>query len=196
MARIFSTPAAEALAKSFMHDVTLIAGIRTNDQRQGGYIDNRLSTEKLQAAKEVCEELLKRDFKNIDNSIKRLTYLKVFETLSGGRWKYLKENAIAKAIVYMAECLGLYWDDTVRTPYEIAEFQKSLLGNAVYNYKRYISAIKDKGGRKKSATSTAKSATSTTSGTTTSQGGYKQSGPQSANVRDLLDLNGNPGVPG
>jgi hypothetical protein len=114
-----------------------------------------------------------------------------------GKTKHLKPEQIAKCIVYMAEQVQLYWDDTIRTPYEIDEFKKSYLGNAVYTYGRYISAIQDKPTRSR-ASSTSAAANSGTAGTNNGQpkNGYKQSGPQSGNVRDLLDLNGGVGTPG
>jgi hypothetical protein len=98
----------------------------------------------------------------------------------------------------MAELLGIYWDDTVRTPYEIEEFKKTYLGSTVYKYGRYISAIKD---RSSKSNATKSSNTNSTSSATTAavqpKNGYKQSGPQSGNVRDLRDLSGSgAGTPG
>jgi hypothetical protein len=98
----------------------------------------------------------------------------------------------------MAELLQLYWDDTLKTPYEIDEFRKTKLGEAVFKYGRYISAIQDKPARATRSTSTAGGAVASGTGSATSQpqNGYKSSGAQSGNVRDLQDLNGGPGVPG
>ena len=75
------------------------------------------------------------------------------------------------------------------------EFKKTILGDTVYKYGRVISAVKDK-------TTSRSSSGSTASGSTRTSGqppknGYKSSGPQSGNVRDLLDLQTNgPGTPG
>lgn len=187
MARIFTTPEAEQAAKSFMHDITLAAGLRSTSQRQGS--SPRFDSEYVKAAQEICDELVNRNFTDIDRSIQKASYQGFHPTLTSTQWKHYKPEAIAKAIVYMAELIGLYWDDTIRTPFEVDEFKKTTLGMAVYKYGRYISAIPDKTTRTRTAKASSAGATA---GTTASapQNGYKQSGPQSGNVRDLQ---GNPG---
>lgn len=189
MARIFTTAAAEAAAKSFMHDIVVTAGFRTSQRTAGTY---RRGTNYVKAAQEICDELINRNFKNIDSSISAVAAEDFSVTLDYGKKKRYDAAAAAKAIVYMAELLNLYWDDTIRTPYEIDEFKKTLLGDAVYKYGRYISAIPDKTTRSKASASTG---TAKAPGTPP-QNGYKQSGPQSGNVRDLKDLNGGVGTPG
>lgn len=191
MARIFTTPAAEQAAKRWLAIVTVAGGLR-NDSSIGSIGDVRFKT----FATDICDELVNRNFNIIDNSIRQISYYG-FSVPGSGKTKHLKPEQIAKCIVYMAEQVQLYWDDTIRTPYEIDEFKKSYLGNAVYTYGRYISAIQDKPTRSR-ASSTSAAATSGTAGTNNGQpkNGYKQSGPQSGNVRDLLDLNGGVGTPG
>lgn len=188
MARIFTTPAGETAAKSWMHDVMAIAGI-TQDQRTANYIYfTRYSNPPTAAATKICDELINRDFTDIDTAIRDLARYRFFPNFTDDdRTKMYKDEDIAKVIVYMAERFGLYWDDTIRTPYEIDEFKKTLLGKAVYTYGRYISAIKDK--TTKTRASTSGSGATSTAGSAP-QNGYKQSGPQSGNVRGLL---GNPG---
>lgn len=90
----------------------------------------------------------------------------------------------------MAELLNLYWDDTVRTTYELDEFKKTLLGQAVFKYGRIISTV----GAAKSAGGT-RAASSRAPGQPP-KNNFKQSGPQSGNARDLRDVNGGPGQPG
>lgn len=194
MARIFTSPEKEQEAKSIMHDITLLGGLRTVDQRIGPRYS--YESKAITAMQAVCDELQNRDFNNIDNSLNILYHYTYFPKSLDGQnnwrgWVRTKPEHLAKAIVYFAELVNIYWDDTLKTPYEIDEFKNSILGAAVYKYGRYISAIKDKTSRSKS------NATSTSGGTTTSgatksapQNGYKQSGPQSGNVRDLQ---GNPG---
>ena len=100
----------------------------------------------------------------------------------------------------MAELLSLYWDDSLKTPYEVDAFKKTLLGEVVYKYGRYISAIKDPKNKTSNASSGSTSTTSAAAGSGTKQppkNNYKQSGPQSGNVRDLRDVDGvSPGTPG
>jgi hypothetical protein len=177
MARIFTTSDAERKAKAWLNIITVSAGLRNDPNIASS------DTHFKQISNEVCTEVINRDFKNVDNSIRSLSRFTLRAPDFGKRISF-KPDQVAKCLVYLAELVGLYWDDTVRTPYEIDEFKKSLLGEAVYKYGRYISAIQPP----KAAKSTTKS---TASGGTKSapQNGYKASGPQSGNVRDLQ---GNP----
>jgi hypothetical protein len=192
MARIFTTPEAEQSAKAFMHDITVSGGINTKNLRTvSPYSFGR--SDYITAAQTICGELVERDFADIDTAIRRASMFYFNTQYDGkGKNKTLKPEGAAKAIVYLAELLGLYWDDTVRTPYEIDEFKKTLLGAAVYKYGRYISAIPNKGSKSTSSTSGA----STRTPGQPPKNNYKQSGPQSGNVRDLQDINGGPGTPG
>ena len=188
MARIFTTPEAEAAAKVFMHDVTVAGGLNPNNLRKGNQwptTDSRF----IKEAQTICTELVNRDFANIDNAINRISNFRFIPNYNNsGKYKSLKSEAVAKAIIYFAERIGLYWDDTVRTPYEINDFKKTLLGDAVYKYGRYISAIKDTAkGKSSSASSTGATPRAASA---QPQNNYKQSGPQSGNARGLL---GNPG---
>jgi hypothetical protein len=190
MARIYSTPSAEQTARAWFHDVTLAADLNSKNLR--GHIPYSCRNRTLKkCASEVCDELVNRDFTNVDQQINLLTNLRFNTSFDGsGNNKRLKPEAIAKALVYVAEQMHLYWDDTVRTPYEIDEFKKTYLGSVVYKYGRYISAIPDKGN------SGSSNRVSTRTPGQPPKNNYKQSGPQSGNVRDLLDLSGNPGTPG
>lgn len=197
MARIFTTPEAEQTAKAYLHDLTLAAGLRSKSQRPN---QESFSSEFTKHATILCDELVNRDFANVDSSINWIEGRRFNANLSSTNpsWKKYKHEGVAKCLVFMAELLGIYWDDTVRTPYEIEEFKKTYLGSTVYKYGRYISAIKD---RSSKSNATKSSNTNSTSSATTAavqpKNGYKQSGPQSGNVRDLRDLSGSgAGTPG
>ena len=186
MARIFTTPAAEAAAKAWMHDVMTIAGVTQNQRTSNDIFFTYYHTVPTADATKICDELINRDFVNIDANINNMAQYKFIPTFTGNNSKKYSPENIAKAIVYMAECFGLYWDDTLRTPYEIDEFKNTLLGSAVYTYGRYISAIKDPTTKAKAASGSSAPKTASSA----PQNGYKQSGPQSGNARGLL---GNPG---
>ena len=198
MAQIFTTPDSRKAARAWLHDLTLAAGLRTNNQRGANNASSMFlsSADFISNAKIVCDELINRDFNNVDSNIRYLSGYRFNATFDdhSRKWLSFKPDAVAKSIVYMAELLQLYWDDTIKTPYEIDEFKKTLLGSAVYKYGRYISAISNKTGKasgSKSGSSTAKAPGQPP------KNNYKQSGPQSGNVRDLRDVNGNPGgIPG
>lgn len=184
MARIFTTTDAEIAAKAWLHDMTLAADLHSNNQRSfSSPYFNFNRPDFKQYAIVICDELVNRNFSDIDSEIRSISRYGFYTPLVGSnqRSKYLKPEAIAKAIVYMAELLNVYWDDTIRTPYEIDEFKKTLLGKAVYKYGRYISAIKDKASKSSGGTRTPGQPP---------KNNYKQSGPQSGNVRDLI---GQPG---
>lgn len=200
MARIFTTPAAEAKAKAFMHDIAVLGGTGLTSQRTRGSLD-RLSPSEESAAKAICKELLERNFDDIDASIRNASSIYFYATVSsagnGKYGRYKDPENIAKAIVYMAELLNLYWDDSIKTPYEIDAFKKTLLGEVVYKYGRYISAIKDKKSSASKASSGSTSAGANNGVKQPPKNNYKQSGPQSGNVRDLRDVDGiSPGTPG
>ena len=192
MPKIFTTPEAEQKAKAVLHDITLAGGIRTNNQKGSS---SSFAHSYVTSAQQICAELTNRDFADIDTAIKEVSYYSS-EPLNGGRSFRFKPEAIAKAIVYMAELVDIYWDDTIRTPYEVDAFKKTLLGNAVYAYGRYISAIKPPKATKASSSTSSSASSGSAASTGTSanaggpQNGYKSSGPQSGNVRDLQ---GNPG---
>jgi len=183
MARIFTTPEAEAAAKVLMHNITVAGGINSKNLSSSNWpiSDARFVKE----AQTICTEIVNRDFTNVDAAINMISRFRFQPNYTGtGKYKTLKPDAIAKAIVYFAELIGLYWDDEIRTPYEITEFKKTILGDAVYRYGRVISAIKDTPAKTRAASSTPRVAGAAP------QNSYKSSGPQSGNVRGLL---GNPG---
>ena len=189
MAKIFTTSDAEARAKKQMRYILIAGGLQSkhaNEDLPYSFNYNQY----LDAAKVICDELVNRDFVNIDSA---LSTMYNYAPVASGESRF-KADGFAKAIVYAAELLQLYWDDTLKTPYEIDEFKKTKLGETVFKYGRYISAIQDKPARATRSSSGTTTATSKTVGTVTP--GYKSSGAQSGNVRDLQDLNGGPGTPG
>ena len=185
MPKIFTTPEAEAKAKRQMRYILIAGGLKTKDPNEDLPRSFKWS-QYLTAAKTICDELVNRDFADIDSALNTMR--------SYAPSPSLKTEGFAKAIVYMAELLQLYWDDTLKTPYEVEEFKKTKLGEAVYKYGRYISAIQDKPTR--ASRSASKATTGGAGAAAQPQNGYKSSGAQSGNVRDLQDLNGGPGTPG
>lgn len=187
MAQILTTPTAREAAKAWFHDVSVAAGVRTNVVRPDKrYFGNR--ADYVAIAKEICDELINRNFADTDSAIRKLSQYGFCPSLDvkNNSIKRVKPEVIAKYIVYMAQLLRLYWDDTIHTPYEIDTFKKTLLGEVVFRYGQYISAIPEKRAARSSNTS---------SGTKTPwqppKSNYKQSGPQSGNVRDLIGQPGN-----
>lgn len=189
MSKIFTTKSSQRAARAFMHDIAVVANVAT-DQRTGSASGYGFPSWNRDDAKEIMDEIVNRSFKDIDVSIDTFAYryFKNSLTSRGAKQQYTREE-VAMAIVYFAELLGLYWDDTLRTSYELDEFKKTYLGAAVFKYGRHISAISDNTPSKKAPSSTRASGQPP-------KNNYKQSGGQSGNVRDLQDANGNPGTPG
>lgn len=188
MPRIFTTPEAEAKAKQQIRYILIAGGIQTKKPTEDLPYSFRYN-QYIDASKVVCDELVNRDFTNIDTALNTLH--------SYGPGGSYKAATFAKAIVYAAELFELYWDDTLKTPYEIDEFKKTLLGDAVYKYGRYISAIQDTRPRApRSKSSASGTSANAAAATTQPQNGYKSSGAQSGNVRDLKSVNGGQGTPG
>lgn len=191
MPKIFTTPEAEARAKKQMRYILIAGGLKSKDPNEDLPYNFKYS-EYLDKATIICNELVNRDFADIDSSLHTMHSYAPFAR----RERRLTPADFAKAIVYFAELVGLYWDDTLKTPYEVEEFKKTMLGDAVYKYGRYISAIQDTPARATRSTSSASTGTAGIATATQPQNGYKSSGAQSGNVRDLRDLNGGPGTPG
>lgn len=189
MARVFTTPATEAAAKAWMHDVMVIAGVLPKSQRTANEIYfTYYQPIPMDDARKICDELINRDFANIDSNINTLSQYLFYPSLTtSSKAKRPTPEVIAKTIVYSAELFNLYWDDTIRTPYEVDEFKKTLLGEAVYKYGRYISAIKDTTSRRAAgASGTPKVASSAP------KNDFRQQGPKSSQALGLVDINGDP----
>lgn len=197
MARIFTTPAAEQAAKVLMHDITVAGGLNTNNLRTNHQGVTTIPSF-ISASQNVCKEITERNFDNLDSALAEIArwYHKPSYDGSGKNKSFTKET-VAKVIIWFADKLGLYWDDTVRTPYEIAEFKKTVLGDAVYKYGRYISAVPDKPVKTRANNAPGVAGGAAAGGAKQPKNTYKYSGGQSANARDLRDLDGvSPGKPG
>ena len=177
-------------AKAFLHDISYAAGFRSTDQRQNGNV--QIDSKLLPAATAVCKEVVDRAFNDVDAEIRQLTYFSFKANLTGPNAKYVAytEEDIAKALVYLAECLNVYWDDLNATKHEKETFSKTILGRAVQAYERFTSNI--------NTTQTVAQVPTSNTGIKNSapkqssprvpgqpKNPYKSSGPQSSNVRDL-----------
>ena len=75
MANILTTAAGRAAANAWFHDVALAGGLITSSQRAGGVDPNVRGHNHpmfIDNAKIVCDELVNRDFANIDSALYRL----------------------------------------------------------------------------------------------------------------------------
>jgi hypothetical protein len=179
-------------AKAFLHDITFAAGLRSNNQRQNGSVS--LPSNLIPSADAVCKEVINRAFNDVDSDIRNLTYVDFGDSLTSARLKAIRfdTDEVARALVYLAECLNVYWDDLNASVHEKETFSKTILGRAVQSYGRFTSMINT------TPSAAAQMPTANNAGGTSSprqssprvpgqppKNGYKSSGPQSANVRDL-----------
>ncbi len=187
---VFAKNAAKArAAKAFLHDLTFTAGYRSTDQRQNG--SGFLGNNYVASAEALCKEVLERNFNDVDKEIRYLEGTNFASSLTSSRPKtqYYMAEDIAEVLVYLAECLNLYWDDINATVHEKATFSKTILGRAVEKYERFASMVPAAPVQSANAP-TAPRATSTRTPGQAPKNNYKSTGPQSGNVRDL---HGTPG---
>lgn len=193
MANVYAKNSADArAAKSFLHDLACVSGLRSNNQRSNGNGSLSISTFYSTTAQELCDEVLNRGFNDVDAAIRKLDGLQVSSDLTKARPKLKTWSAdeIATALVYLAECLNLYWDDLNATQYELDAFKDTILGKKVAAYGRYTSVLQAQmANAPTSNIGTNKTTTSRTAGQPP-KNNYKSTGPQSGNVRDL---HGTPG---
>lgn len=186
------TPAEERNARSWLHDVFLAGKIldesRAKRADDSDRFYNRYSNKSriVAACEDICNEILNRSFKDVQNSLIYVSNYYFYKDFNNTKTISKGSSVLASYIAWFCKENGLYWDDTMATTYEVELFEKTDLGQAVKDFGCYISMVKPAKTTKK---------VSTTSGAGTKSGqpknGYKASGGQSSNVRNLI---GTPGV--
>ena len=196
-------------AKHIVHDAFAIAGIRVksivNSQTQKN-IPIGLDSVDL-SAKKLADELIDRKYANINPSLQDIfdhgtvkleTKNPRNQVYYNGAYQYnTLEKRISKVftsveqmalgIATIALKLGLLWDDTNHTTYELEIFEKSYLGQAVKEVGAYISVQSNLLSTQKPTTPIK---TKTRQAGAAPQNGYKSSGPQSGSARDLKSTPG------
>ena len=198
MANVYSKGSADAAAaKSFLHDLTCIAGFRSNNQRTNGPL--AFTSKQAAAATALCNEVINRSFNDVDAAIFSLsgTYVKAHLTKPRAADRAWWSEDIATALVYLAECLNIYWNDLNATTYEVNAFKKTILGKKVEEYGRFASTLQNAAANAPTTTgiptktSRAPKAKASTTNTGAVKSTYKSTGPQSSKIRDLQ---GTPGT--
>ena len=202
-------------AKHIVHDAFAIAGIRVksivNSQTQKDLPIGLASVDL--SAKKLADELIDRKYANINPSLQDIfDYGSVrLETKNPRNYVYYNgayqyntlDKRISKVftdveqmafgIATVALKLGLLWDDTNHTTYELEIFEKSYLGKAVKEVGAYISVQSAALSTQKpvKTTPTKKTQNTPRQAGAAPQNGYKSSGPQSGSARDLISTPGN-----
>lgn len=200
-------------AKHIVHDAFAIAGIRVksivNSQTQKDLPIGLASV--TSSAKKLADELIDRKYANINPSLQDIfDYGSVaIETKNSRNYMYYNGSycyntldkriskvfqtvdQMALGIATVALKLGLLWDDSNHTTYELEIFERSYLGQAVKDVGAYISVQSNKLSTQKPATTTKKTQNTPRQAGAAPQNGYKSSGPQSGSARDLISTPGN-----
>lgn len=179
---IFTTQAGKEWAMSWFHEIAVAGGYATSKTGRTSVYDSAAPV-----ATAVLVELTERNFANIDAELQKLSYCRFPMSLSAPKNIYKKSEDLAKALVFAASKLGLYWDDTIHTPYEIDAFKKTKLGAMVYKYGQLVSMAKPPRAKKSTSNATASAGGQTAA---QPQNTYKQSGGHKDEIRDHIGLNG------
>lgn len=178
-------------ALSWMHDILIAGGlkdIRTSKRHAYRLIISQVwgnqQNSVQKACKTICDEILNRQFADIDSAFRELSDIPFCGNFGTRRTIKRGPEYLAAFVAWFCANNGIYWDNSLRTTYEMDVFEKTLLGAALKQYDGYVEpivAVK--------TTNSTKTVTSKVSG----QGpknDYKSTGGQSSNVRDLKGIAG------
>lgn len=152
----------------------------------------------------VCTEIVQRnfDFFNVDKAINELSGCKffvdptAFGRVRGARMVTRSAQQIAGFIAYFCKSNGIFWDDvnTNKTTYEMDQYRKTLLGEALWDYQCFLSQNSGNNASTSAGTGAATTSTATTATRTlrtprvpgqAPKNDYKSQGPKSGLARDL-----------
>lgn len=211
------TAAQLTCAKHIVHDAfALTSGLRVkkivNSQTQKELPIGLSSVS--QSAQKLAYELVDRKYANINASLQDIfDYGRVaIETKNPRSYMYYngsycyntQEKRIDKVfpnveqmavgIATVALKLGLLWDDTNHTAYELEAFEKTYLGQGVKEVGAYISVqsnlLSAQQNTPKPSKTTRQSTPRQAGSSAAPQNGYKSSGPQSGSARDMISAPG------
>jgi hypothetical protein len=199
-------------ARRVLYDILLSAGFTLKPVR------NKLSGDAIpsyldysgytQDCNKIANEIINRKFTNINSAMYDIYRNGSILVENDNRWgvyisgtqvaqvkrksidklfSSVEEMALGFALV--AKAMGLYWDDTAISVHEKTIFEQTYLGAAVEQAEVYLSQQSLTNSNAPKAPTKTRTNTPKAAGAAP-QNGYKSSGPQSGNVRDLK---GNPG---
>lgn len=134
------------------------------------------------AAIDIVDEIFSAEFKNIDNAVDRLLD---YQTTIDGVRRTKNSATFASYLANFCAENQFYWDDSIRTPYELDEFKKTYLGKALDDFGCFVSQPPEGTAPAKSRSSSSSASTPRSSGSGPLNN-YKSTGPQSGNVRGLI----------
>ena len=194
------TPAQLDVSRAWLHDIFVWGGIAPTPKRDfgGSVYHNMYGRAKYDStgtdyAKKICNfikfrQVKYQDFLDIDKALEYMSGEWFNPNLHSERaWESVrkKPDMLARYIGNFLAEQKLYFDDSYASPYEMEEIKKTMIGTVLWDYQCFTSqepVVKQR------AASTG-SSTPRTPGQPP-QNNYKQSGPQSGNVRALV---GQPG---
>lgn len=151
-------------------------------------------TDELKAGcKALYEEITERKWKDLDGILNTFSkyYFENENSINAQKIK-MSETFVANALAWMCKVNEIEWNDFSHSPYELADFKKTILGKALWNFEcfasQYVKAMNsDNINQPKQPKQSTKSTTKSNSGTNS----WKARGPLSAQVRDIVSQPGN-----
>lgn len=187
------------IADAWLHDVFAKAEYNVNQRPSGntpfcsassGY-DNYLKRRCVV----ICDEIMNGAFTNIDGVLDELAKFHFTPDVHAEdgnfrRGTKKKADVLAQYIADFCARKKIYWDDSLRSPYELEAFKKTYLGNALELFGCYVSqpdlAPKTRNLGLGNLSGGSSTGTSYSNSGQPPKNNYKSTGPQSGNVRDLL----------
>lgn len=138
----------------------------------------------------ICNEILNRQFADLDAAFETLSYSKFTSTMTSSR-KACQRSAetLASYVAWWCSENGIYWDNSLKTTYEMEVFEKTLLGAALKLYNCFT--VVDGNQTTNTATQNQTKVQTTKVPGQPPKNNYKSTGGQSGKVRDLKGTAGN-----
>ena len=190
------TKVESAFQRAFLHDIFEAGGLIKLPIRTAGR--NYAASYEKSACKIICDEIKYRmfNFYKTDEALNQLNRIIFYDLRSADERKSLSAQQIANIIAAFCAENEIFWDDvnTHRTTVEMDTYRKSILGNACWEFKCFLSQQTEEAPSKYAAKFAAERGGAAKAKATKRSGapkiGYKSSGGKSAEIKGLI---GKPG---
>lgn len=141
---------------------------------------------------ELYKEITERKWKDLDSVLNNFSDY-YFENANASNPQKIKMSGtfVANALAWMCKVNEIEWNDFSHTSYELAEFKKTILGKALWNFEcfasQYVKAMTSNNDTQPKQPKQSTKPNTKSSGGTNS---WKARGPLSAQVRDIISQPG------
>lgn len=212
-------PQQEQTAKAWLHDIFVLGGAISQPKRPipaaayqemygytYSYPNQPWSKDAVASARYLCDQIENRlvNYQVFTECDKKLDFFSsawfvpdLHETNVNARATRKKPEVLAKYIAYFCLTNKFWWDDSLATTYEIDAIKNTTLGTALFDFNCFTSQ-EDPTKPKQRATkqaATTNTVTTATDSTTIAQStgpvsGYKNSGPHSGEIPNIIGTAG------